>query len=65
MHTLGQLTIEVYIEVTFPFLQDGRTALLIAARNGKGEIVKVLVDVGASLEAKQMVSTNNLILPLQ
>jgi ankyrin repeat protein len=37
------------------FLQDGRTALIWAARNGHEEVVKALIANGADAKAKEKV----------
>ena len=39
-----------------PFFQSGKTALLVAAGNGRSDVVKILIDGGANLEAKNNVS---------
>ena len=39
-------------------LQDGDTALIVAARDGEAEAVALLLDRGADLEAKDNVSAS-------
>ena len=38
------------------FHQDGRTPLICAAQFGKAEVVRLFLDAGASIEAKNNVS---------
>ena len=40
----------------FVSFQSGKTALLKAAENGMFDVVEILIDAGASLEAKDTVS---------
>ena len=44
-----------FLSLTY-FHQNGKTALIYAARGGKAEVTKVLLDAGASIEAKDCVS---------
>ena len=45
------------MKIVFPFSQNGRTALLLAADHGNAEVVKILVESGANPDATDIVST--------
>lgn len=43
-------------ELLFLSFQRGKTALMMAAKRGKAGVVKILIDSGANLEAKDKVT---------